>query len=470
MKVSQQSLRGKLTLAYLAGVVLMMMLATVNWRNLSHLQKIVAAGENASRLFDTTLEARRYEKNFFLYHQQDDYVELLRYSRDAARTIDEHRGALSVFTAPGILEDLERELDNYLSLLREEEHLPSRRRDAWEKSVRSSGQKIVGIAEGLSRNEHRIMDSTLRASSTLLLISVIVAGAAGLALSVLLVRLFIRPLGLIEKHMDRIAEGDLSLIPFRSQDRELVSVNRAFHRMLSEIDARQQHIIQSEKLASFGTLLFGVAHELNNPLSNIMTSSQILAEELEEADPAYKRELLAQIDQETERAKEIVRSILDYSRKREKERVQLIQLVYEAIRFIRGDLPAKVEIAVRMPAEGLSVLVDRQGMQQAFLNLIKNALESMPGEGQVTISGGPTPDGKAQITIHDTGAGIPLEVRGKIFDPFFTTKEGKKGSGLGLFIVHKIVTENGGTISVHSEPGRGTVFTILLPLKEAGHD
>jgi len=123
-----------------------------------------------------------------------------------------------------------------------------------------------------------------------------------------------------------------------------------------------------------------------------------------------------------------------------------------------------------MPAEGLSVLVDRQGMQQAFLNLIKNAIESMPGEGQITISAGTTPDGKVQITVHDTGSGIPLELRGKIFDPFFTTKEGKKGSGLGLFLVHKIITENEGAISVHSEQGRGTVFTILLPLKEADHD
>jgi len=270
--------------------------------------------------------------------------------------------------------------------------------------------------------------------------------------------------------MDRIAEGDLALIPFRSQDRELVSLNKAFQRMLHEIEARQQHIMQSEKLASFGTLLFGVAHELNNPLSNIMTSCQILAEEIEEANPAYQRELLSQIEGETDRAKDIVRSILDYSRKRDKEPVQLVQLVYESIRFIRGDLPAKVEISVDMPSEGLSVFVDRQGMQQAFLNLIKNAIESMPGEGAITIQAAATPEGKVKIEFRDTGSGIPHDLSDKIFDPFFTTKESKKGSGLGLFIVHKIISEHGGAISVSSEPGRGTVFTVLLPLKEEGRD
>jgi len=262
--------------------------------------------------------------------------------------------------------------------------------------------------------------------------------------------------------MNRIVEGDFDLIPFRSQHRELVSLNRAFNSMLQELDHRQNQIVQSEKYASFGTLLFGVAHELNNPLSNILSSCQILQEEIEEAGLDYKKELLSQIEGETERARDIVRSTLDYSRKRDREKVKLLETVYETVRFMRGDLPAKVEIEVNIP-DGLTVLVDRQGLQQAFLNLLKNGIESVKGEGKISIRAKGLPEGRVEIRFTDTGEGMAQEVLSKVFDPFFTTKDAGEGSGLGLFIVHKIIKESNGTIMVQSEKGYGTTFLITLP-------
>jgi len=466
MALFEKSLRGKVVLGYLFGLLLMIGLVAVNWWNLQHLQKIVAAGEDVSRFTNIILEARRYEKNLFLYSKSEDYRELQKFSQEAHDLLIEHRDAFSFFMEEGKLRELEGALEDYRILLLRGERLQPAERSEWERTLRLRGQNVVGITEDLSRTEHSTIEKALVESRTALIQSVIFVGIAGLAVSVFLLRLFIRPLTLIEKHMNRIAEGDFDLIPFKSQDRELVSLNRAFNSMLQELDARQNQIVQTEKYASFGTLLFGVAHELNNPLSNILSSCQILQEEIEEENVNYKKELLSQIEGETERARDIVRSTLDYSRKKDREKLKLLGMVYEAVRFVKGDLPAKVEIDVKIP-DGLTVFADRQGLQQAFLNLLKNGIEAMKGEGRFTISARELPGGSVEIRFADTGEGMAPEIIPKVFDPFFTTRDAGEGSGLGLFIVHKIVKENNGTILVQSEKGSGTTFLIALPSQEA---
>jgi signal transduction histidine kinase len=421
-----------------------------------------------SRFSNTILETRRYEKNLFLFSGDEDYQQLKRFSGEAHSLLIDHGDAFSLFMDSRRLQELGVALEEYRGLLMRKERLKSSERSAWEKTVRQRGHIVLAITEDLSRTEHRTIDKALGDSRTTLLQSVIFVGFAGLAVSIFLLRLFIRPLTLIEKHMNRIAEGDFDLIPFKSHDRELISLNRAFNRMLHELDTRQSQIVQTEKYASFGTLLFGVAHELNNPLSNILSSCQILQEEIEETNVSYMKELLSQIEGETERARDIVRSTLDYSRKKDRERLRLLDLIYEGVRFVKGDLPAKVEIDVKMP-EDLTAFADRQGLQQAFLNLLKNGIEAMKGEGKVAIRGKGLPEGKVEISFTDTGEGMTPEVLSKVFDPFFTTKDAGEGSGLGLFIVHKIIKENNGKIRVHSEKGFGTTFLITLPSQEAGN-
>jgi signal transduction histidine kinase len=244
-------------------------------------------------------------------------------------------------------------------------------------------------------------------------------------------------------------------------------------------------------LASLGTLLSGVAHELNNPLSNISTSCQILSEEMDELDPEYRRELLSQIDDQADRAKNIVRSLLEFSRTKEfkREDLSLENLVLETIRFVKGQIPPKVEIVTDIPAD-ISIFADKQRMQQVFLNLVKNAIQAVEEEGRIEISARKTSQGKLEnyesylseecanmlpslgdseavyVKITDTGIGIPQEIIGKIFDPFFTTKDVGKGSGLGLSIVHEIIEEHGGCIGAHSEVDRGTTFLIRLPVPQ----
>jgi two-component system NtrC family sensor kinase len=306
-----------------------------------------------------------------------------------------------------------------------------------------------------------------------------------------LARMVGKPLKLMERNMEVIAEGRFETIAIDSRDREVLSLTRAFNKMLRELDLRQRHLVQSEKLASLGTLLSGVAHELNNPLSNISSSSQILAEEIGDGDLEYKKELVAQINEQTDRARNIVRSLLEFSRDKEFKdgRMPLRSLFEETIRFVKGQLPPSVSIRLDIP-EDLTITADKQRIQQAFLNLIKNAIDAIPAEGTISVTarkhhaidkaGDDTgitnylkyrgkctlEDDTVDIEIRDTGEGIPTDLLPKVFDPFFTTKDVGKGSGLGLFIVHEIIEEHDGCIAVDSEPGKGTAFLIRLPLKE----
>jgi signal transduction histidine kinase len=226
-------------------------------------------------------------------------------------------------------------------------------------------------------------------------------------------------------------------------------------------------MVQSEKLASLGTLLAGVAHELNNPLSNISTSAQILAEEIKNPDPEFHATLVGQIEEQTDKARDIVRTLLEFSRTGafRKQQLKLNEVIASAIRLLRSEIPSGISIELDMPAE-LQVLVDKQRMQQVFLNLIKNAVDACGSDGKIWISareflseGLP----EVEILVSDNGPGIAAQDLKKIFDPFYTSKDVGKGSGLGLFIVHDIIASHGGTITVDSRLDEGTTFIIWLP-------
>ncbi|NCS66659.1 MAG: GHKL domain-containing protein, partial [Betaproteobacteria bacterium] len=210
-----------------------------------------------------------------------------------------------------------------------------------------------------------------------------------------------------------------------------------------------------------GRLISGVAHEINNPLSNISSSAQILLED-ETTDPAWQRELLQQIDSETTRAQNIVRSLLDYARKRQSEQtaISLRPMVQETLRFLRADIPENVNIELDIP-ETLVVQGDKSHLQQAWFNLLRNAVESIENIGEVRVLAFALASGEAVIKIWDNGHGIATEVLPHVFEPFYSTRQ--DGAGMGLFIVKEIIDEHGGAISVESEPGKGTQFTVELP-------
>lgn len=465
MKIPQfHSLKEKVLAGYIIGFLLMLGVILINLNNFTKTQSIVLKGEVVSDLIDTILEVRRYEKNYFLYGKKEDLEELRLYLVKLNDILKEHQVDIETFAQGNFVMGLQKDISEYQKLLIHIEDLNRENNYYFKARIRNKGREIVSSAENLGEIKKERIRNSLASSRDILIVSIIFLVAAGFIAGAIFYRMFARPLTLFEKHMSKIAEGEYSFIPVLSRDREMISLSKAFNRMLAELELRQSHLVQTEKLVSLGTLLFGIAHELNNPLNNISTSCQILREEIETADIYFKKELLTQIELETERARDIVRSILDYSKAGHKEEINLNNTVMEAIRFMRAEIPPKIELLIDIP-ESISVFADPQQIKQVFLNLIKNSVEAIDRKGRIIISAR-VHEPYVEIRLSDTGKGMSQDVQSKIFDPFFTTKEGSKGYGLGLFVTHNIIKEHGGTIDVQSEPGHGTTFLIRLRRRE----
>ncbi|MBI5049604.1 MAG: HAMP domain-containing histidine kinase [Nitrospirae bacterium] len=464
----QSSIRGKVNYAYYIGITLIVIIALLNYLNLVRISKKIEFGFVISELFDTTLEMRRFEKNYFLYGLKEDYSENLQFTEKAENIIKNNKEAIEKLAIKADVYALDTDIREYKSLMQkyfeqDKKHAPMEPRTL-EERIREIGKKIVTSTEAISVAERKYMQTLIERSQRILIFSGIFLIIAGFFIAEYLTRMVIRPLKLLEESMQKIANGEFSFIPVLSRDKELLSLSKAINTMLVELELRQSHLVQSEKLASIGTLLFGVTHEINNPLSNISTSCQILKEEIEEADIRYKKELLSQIESETDRAKDIVRTVLEFSRAGKKENVNLKNVVNESLRLIKGEIPSKIEIRMEVP-DDIVLFADKQKLQQVFLNLIKNSIEAITGKGRFSISAKRVKD-MIEVEVKDTGIGMEPEIVSKIFEPFFTKKETKKGYGLGLFVVHNIIEEHGGIIDVESHVGHGTTFLIRLPLKE----
>lgn len=478
------SLRRKIILGYSVIGALVVALSLFSFLELRLIEEKVVAGERVAEFFDVSLEIRRFEKNYFLYRQPADLAENRSYIRRAHDLLRSNAGQFAELADASQVGRLIFELERYGELM--ESYAFRGASEGLAVDIRRSGKEIVTVAEEMARTERRMLQALLDRHRGMLLASVAAVALLVAAIGQLLSRRVGRPLKRMEDNMEAVAAGRLAKLEMPAEDREIASLTQAFNHVLHELETHRGQLVRSEKLAALGTLLSGVAHELNNPLSNIATSCQILVEEGDAGDPAFRREVLGQIDDETWRARRIVRSLLDYARDREftREPLPLAALVDETLRLVRGQIPAQVALTVDV-AESLTLAGDKQRLQQVLLNLVRNAVEAVEGAGNVRIAaraiGGACscpagrlifgqcamPGDMAEIEIADDGHGIAADVLPKIFDPFFTTKEVGRGLGLGLFIVFEIVEEHGGCIAVESTPGKGTAFFLRLPLAAA---
>ena len=233
---------------------------------------------------------------------------------------------------------------------------------------------------------------------------------------------------------------------------------------------RSEQLLQARKLASLGILTAGVAHELNNPLNNISTSIQILLEELEEDNIKNKRNMLLEAEKQVERARDIVKALLEFSREKSLsfKQVQFRNLVEKTVNLLKRELPSEITVDMKIP-EDIEANLDPKRIQQVIINLILNSIQAMTEEGVLTIKAWEGMENDAKMLyfqVQDTGHGISNQDINKIFDPFFTTRDVGKGSGLGLSISHSVIEQHGGRIDVESFPGEKTKITVILPLNE----
>ncbi len=451
---------------YILGIAVM---SLISYDDLETTEDKIEILELAYSLNNIILEARRYEKNYLLYNEVEAFQENKRFldqARDIGEAILVRGGKLKI---EPILKDLDSKILTYQSameqLSRQDNNTSPEYLTVVEK-LRDRGKEMTEKSEELVTFERSQIHSILKMLKKQLIAWSILAMALGIVIPLLMIFGIFQPLSIIKKATEDIAHGRFNRIEVINTRDEMQQVIEAFNTMVHELERRQDQLVQSKKLSSIGTLTAGVAHQLNNPLNNISTSCQIASDELNTGDIALLQRMLRNIDQETLRARDVVKGLLEFSREQEfsLRSAPLAETVRRAVRLVQSQVPADISMVIDVP-DDLLLPMDSQRMQEVFLNLIINAVQSIGNKGAITVSASKDEQSKEiTIEVHDTGPGIPLENQGRLFDPFYTTKEEGQGTGLGLSVVYGIVQKHHGDISVKSEPGAGASFFIQLPL------
>ncbi|MDP3938082.1 MAG: ATP-binding protein [Deltaproteobacteria bacterium] len=342
---------------------------------------------------------------------------------------------------------------------------------------------------------------------TIVIFSLCFVVVAAFVVSFFVHRMVQVPLNDLENGAKRLASGDLDqTIPVRSAD-EFGELAASFNAMTAALKNSQEELrewgrtleekvakrtqelrlaqaeaVRGEKLASVGLLAAGIAHELNNPLTGILTFSHLLRQKMPDGSP--DAEDLDLVIRETKRCAAIIRRLLDFAREKtpEKKFADLNQIIEDTARIIERPAHLRdIEITMDLAADLPPVWVDADLIKQVVMNMLVNAQHAIEEKGSITVRSrrcpeprrpepGAAPVPMVEVSFIDTGCGIPEKNLHRIFDPFFTSKEVGKGTGLGLSVSHGIVTAHGGAIEVESKVGEGSIFRVTLPIKPPSTD
>jgi signal transduction histidine kinase len=231
-----------------------------------------------------------------------------------------------------------------------------------------------------------------------------------------------------------------------------------------ELQEAQAHVLHQEKMAAFGLLAAGIAHEVGNPLTSISSLVQMLQRRDHDS---YTQEKLGLVSGQLQRIQTTLRELINFSRpaSTEQTRVSIAEILEEALNIAKYYKRTKGQvIEAHLPPELPTLHAVRDQLVQVFLNLILNAIDATDKSGRVEIRA-EDQEGEVLVTVRDNGAGVAAEHVGRLFQPYFTTK--KHGTGLGLFVTKKLVSDHGGTIEFASRPGQGTLFRVRLPVDNA---
>jgi two-component system, NtrC family, sensor kinase len=362
-------------------------------------------------------------------------------------------------------------------------------------------QQILGVLDtdlSLAKADVQLAESTRR--------MIVYTAVALLLIAVLswfsIWRVVAVPLKALEKGTHVLTAGDLGYqINLQSKD-EIGDLAESFNRMSSQLQAEHkeneawtrtleqrveqktrelkrahEHALHTEKMASIGKMAAVLAHEINNPLSGILTYAKLLRKWVERDGNGQDRrpeicDSLDLIASESRRCGDLVKNLLAFSRTTPMnlQDTDLNRVIEQSLRLVQHQLDlAAIHVEEKLDPELRQVRCDGAQIEQVLLALIMNAIDAMPQGGNLWITTERAPDEQfARIIVRDDGAGISPEILPRIFEPFLTTKETGRGVGLGLAISHSILERHNGTIEVQSQPGRGTTFTVNLPFDAEG--
>ncbi len=333
---------------------------------------------------------------------------------------------------------------------------------------------VIGML-GIGTPEEVYGDVRKRTST--LFAGLIVAGMLfGFLMTFLFSMWLVKPVERLADAMDRVAQGDYSYKVRIESVNEIVRLSKSFNTMLKAIKERdlklqemtEERLSRVEKQVSIGRLAAGVAHEINNPLTAILSLSSLMLKHLPPDDP--RAEDLKIVVEETTRCKNIVKSLLDFARERpmEKEIVDLNEIVRNSLHLTeKYESMGNILTELKLCENPLYVYVDPKQIQQVLVNLILNAAEACEKNGRIEIiTEEDSSSGFAHVVVSDNGKGIPKEHINRVFEPFFTTKGSGKGTGLGLSVSLGIIRKHEGTIEIESTEGKGTKVTVVLPTQE----
>jgi signal transduction histidine kinase len=402
------------------------------------------------------LVVRRHEKNLMLYKDKPTYL-IVEKELDSFR-----RGS---------------ETERYALLIEKLFDLYQDEKDSIEK-MRFKAREIQSFTENLSKKERADINGTLAMSMKMLLYALVTVFFAGIAINWRLAVSISTPIRKLEKITKKVSQGDFSeTIEVRGSD-EIASLEVSFNQMedmlqdamaslektVEILQEKQTQLVEAEKLASIGKLAAGIAHEINNPLTSVLTFSSLLLEQCPEDDPRHGR--LKMIVKETTRARNIVRHVLSFAKEAplRTEKINLNQPVTEIVESLIAQEAFKgIELEMDLANELQDIFIDPVQIGQVVLNILLNATHAITPPGKIRVSTR-SAGNFMELIISDTGKGIPEENLQKIFDPFFTTKDKSRGTGLGLAVSYGIIKKHGGDIEVRSIAEKGSTFIVRLPL------
>lgn len=463
LRVFFNSIKGKIFTLFVVAFLAACGLTLLNVWTLAAVRERLHLSERYDDLSSAILEARRYEKNLVIYGGAENLREGMAYLDRAEAALNDLGEDIARVAGTEALEGFRRTLGRY----RQDFTALLPGQEAGKDGARLSGKGLVDQAEEL------IALRRARIHKTIFEVSLVPFAylAIFLVFMVILIRVIakslLRPLGLVRNIAERVAKGDFSPVD-DGGGRHIVEVAgllEALDRMALELAANQEDLLQARKMAALGTLTAGVAHEINNPLNNIALSAESLIETHGDALDDEAREIAGDILAQADRAGEIVRNLLDFSRS-EKARFSpldpAVVVKSSAALFKNQLLLSGLELRLELPPGLPAVAGSLRHLQQVFLNLLQNAAQATPTGGHITVSGR-AEGGFVRLAVRDDGRGIAPEDLDHIFEPFFTTKDVGQGTGLGLAVTYSIVKRHGGRIEVESEPGKGATFVVCLP-------